>query len=242
VVTVARLNGSATCGVALPARYAEDWRQPFIDRALSAVGQGARVLEVGAGCTPAIGPSIRPVDWTYVALDVSQEELDKAPAGSYDATIASDIASHTPELDSTFDLIVSWQALEHVRHVDRAIANLRSYLRPQGRVVIQLSSSYSAFALLNRALPNKLGARVVSWAMDRPQTDVFSAHYHRCHYASLKREFAPWSSVTIMPRFRGAEYFTFSPLLQSLYIAYEDWAARKSAPNLATHYLIDARK
>jgi SAM-dependent methyltransferase len=236
------MSGSGKRGVPLPERYAEDWRQPFIDLALSAVGQRARVLEVGAGCTPAIPPSVRPAHWTYVGLDVSQEELDKAPRGSYDATISRDIASYTPELDSTFDLIVSWQALEHVRHVDRAITNLRSYLRPQGRAVIQLSSSFSAFALLNRALPNKLGARVVAWAMDRPKGNVFSAHYHRCHYAGLKREFAPWSSVTITPRFRGAEYFTFSPRLQSLYIAYEDWAARKTAPNLATHYLITATK
>jgi SAM-dependent methyltransferase len=224
----------------LPERYLEDWRQPFIDHALRALPPDAHILDVGSGCHPAIPPTMRPARCTYAGLDISREELERAPAGSYDATIVSDISTPRPDLHGAFDLIVSWQSLEHVRHVDRAIANLRRYLRPGGRAVVQVSGSFSVFALLNRALPGRLGSRVVERVMKRSHDSVFRAHYHLCHYDALAREFSCWSDVKILPRYRGAEYLRFAPPLQRIYIAYEDWAARRVARNLATHYLIAA--
>jgi SAM-dependent methyltransferase len=236
------MNGFETRKTSLPERYREDWRQPFVDHALCAIPDDAQILDVGSGRMPALPPTMRPARCRYAGLDISREELEKASAGSYDATIVSDITCHSPDLDGAFDLIVSWQTLEHVRRIDRAIANLRRYLRPGGRAVIQVSGSFSIFALLNRALPNKLGSHIVGSVMRRSQDNVFRAHYHRCHYNALEREFVSWSTVEILPRFRGAEYFTFAPPLQFIYIAYENWAARRNASNLATHYLIAAVK
>jgi SAM-dependent methyltransferase len=236
------MNGREAPKTRLPERYREDWRQPFVDRALRAIPDDAHVLDVGSGRIPALPPTLRPSRCRYAGLDISPEELENAPAGSYDATIVSDITCHNPDLDGAFDLIVSWQTLEHVQRVDRAIANLRRYLRPGGRAVIQLSGSFSIFALFNRALPSKLGSRIVGSVMGRSQDTVFRAHYHRCYCNALEREFLSWSAMEILPRFRGAEYLTFSPTLQSIYIAYENWAARRVARNLATHYLIAAVK
>ena len=45
-----------------------------------------------------------------------------------------------------------------------------------------------------------------------------------------------------VPRFRGGGYFGFSRTVQRLYLRYEDWAMRSGRENLATRYLVVARK
>lgn len=232
----------ANAGTRLPERYHEDWRKPFLNRALAAAADGAQVLDVGSGRLPVIPTFARPRGCTYVGLDISSDELQKAPPRSYDATIVADVTCHRPELDSSFDVIVSWQTLEHIQRLDRAVANIRRYLRAHGTAVIQVSGSFSAFAMINRALPDSLAARLVCFAMDRPYDGVFPAYYDRCSYRSLQHEFECWSSVEILPRYRGAEYFQCSRPLQSIYVLYENWAVRHEAKNLATHYLVTAVK
>ena len=48
--------------------------------------------------------------------------------------------------------------------------------------------------------------------------------------------------VHVIPMWRGADYFDRFPRVRSLYIRYEDWAFRRGHNNLATHYVVAARK
>ena len=59
----------------------------------------------------------------------------------------------------------------------------------------------------------------------------------------MKREarlLAPWSRWEIVPRYYGAMYLSFAPMLEGLYVIYENWAERGGHRNLATHYLVSA--
>jgi SAM-dependent methyltransferase len=141
-----------------------------------------------------------------------------------------------------FDLIVSWHALEHVRHMNRVAGALHRHLRAGGWFVAGLSGRNAAFAVANRLLPSAIGARFVALLRRRPRESVFPAHYDRCTATGLRNAFADWDQVEVVPIWHGADYFDRTPRMQALYLYYENWAAARSFNDLGTHYVIAARK
>lgn len=224
------------------ARYQQPRQLEFERKIHEVLQPGTRVLDVGSGRSPSIEPASRPPQCYYVGLDISESELNTAPPGSYDDTWVSDITNHVPELDDSFDLVVSWQVLEHVKPLEAAIENMRSYLRPGGRLVAHLSGTYSVFGLINKALPTSVGVRALEVLLQRDPETVFPAHYHHCWYSAIERAFRKWESCSIHPRYFGADYFKFLGPAERTYLLYEDWTIRHNHKNLATHYLIVATR
>ena len=169
----------------------------------------------------------------------SELELQHAGHGAYDHAIAHDI-THPVPLDETFDVVLSWQVLAHVKPLDIALEYTRSVLRPHGMMLAQLSGALSVFALLSRVVPHR--ARV--WAMARylghPEEAKFPTYYDHCTARALQRIPTPWTSITLHPFHRGAGYFGMSRPLQRAYLGYESTVARLNLRNLATHYLLGA--
>ena len=223
-------------------RYEVRWRDAFDDAVRPFLAANVAVLDIGSGRQPTISSEDRPAACRYVGLDISERELQLAGEDAYDGIVVGDIATHDPSLAQRFDVALSWQVLEHVKPLDRALANVHSYLRPGGVLIAQLSGKFSAFAVLNQLLPRSLGVGLMHRLLSRDARTVFPAYYHRCYATALARTLAGWSYVRILPRFRGAGYFTFSKTAQGLYLRYEDWAIRSSRDNLATHYLVVAQK
>lgn len=241
-VNLARPSVEAAPGIELPMRYSDPWVELFETRSRPALTKGARVLDVGSGRRPALRPGERPPDCEYVGLDLSGAELAAAPPGSYDETIEADIMKPLPSQRERFDLIVSWQVLEHVAQLDQCLENLRSYLRPGGTLVSLLSGRNACFAVLNRLLPDRVGSWVMQQALDRQPDTVFPANYDGCTEDGLYERLAPWSRREVVPLYRGAGYFRFSANLQRAYLRYEDWALARGRANLASHYLIVAER
>jgi SAM-dependent methyltransferase len=226
----------------LPARYPEPWEAPFDARVLKALRPGMSILDVGAGRRPTIQPEARPPDCHYVGLDISRTELDAAPPGSYDETWVADVTQRVPELDGRFDLILSFQVLEHVKPLDTAFENFRSYLRPGGQFVGQFSGTFSFFGLASRLIPHRLTLWLLRTFTERPTDTIFPAHYHRCWDREIRRMLRPWAMVEVVPRYLGAGYLRRIPVLQGVYLLYENWAVRTGRRDLATHYLVDAAR
>ena len=226
----------------LPQRYSDPWYDKFYGIVQGYLFPGARVLDVGCGGTPMIPKKDRPSEITYVGLDLSIEELNKAPSGSYDEVVQADVVTQLQSMEDQFDLILSWMVLEHVKPLRNALENIRSYLRPGGVLVTQLSGSFSGFGLINKLVPQKFGIWAMRVLLARAPETVFPAYYDHCYYSALIRIMSPWSECTVTPLYRGAGYFDFSPRLQRLYLTYEDWVIRAKYLNLATHYLVVARK
>jgi SAM-dependent methyltransferase len=147
-----------------------------------------------------------------------------------------------PALEGSFDLIVSFQVLEHVRSLDSAMMTFHSYFVPGGHFVGQFSGTYSFFALANRAIPDRLAVWLVDRLTERTADTVFPAHYNHCWDRQIRRILRPWSTAAIEPLYLGAGYLRSVPPLQWLYLVYENWAIRAGQRNLATHYLVDATR
>lgn len=226
----------------LPARYQEEWGTEFWGFVNDALLPGIAVLDVGAGRRPTISPADRPSDIRYVGLDLSADELELSAPGSYDERVVVDAAQLVPSLVDRFDLIVAWQVLEHFRDLPAAADAFHRYLREGGWLVACLSGRYAAFAVANRLLPNRIGRRVVSRLRRRPADTVFEAHYDHCSERGLREAFSGWDELHVIPLWRGADYFERFPPLRSIYVRYEDWTIGRGLNNLATHYVVAARK
>jgi SAM-dependent methyltransferase len=232
-------SGRIFGAIAREKRYAPGWRDEFIELVQRSLIPAAVVLDVGGGRRPVLDPARRVSSSRYVGLDLSRVELEAAPPGSYDDVVVADLANHQAVFASSFDLIVAYQVLEHVPSLVSALENLRSYLRPQGRLLALVSGAFSAFAILNRLLPGRLGVFAMRRLLGRNPGSVFHAYYDRCWYSALVSILSEWSTYDIVPVYRGADYFGFSSALNRAYLTYEDWAARGHR-NLATHYVINA--
>jgi SAM-dependent methyltransferase len=226
----------------LPPRYDLPWKEPFDELVSKELRSGIQVLDVGCGRNPSLNVEFRPLGCQWVALDISSTELKKAPPGSYDSLVIANVECPIPELMERFDLIVSWQVLEHVRYLDQGLHNLHSYLRPKGRLVAMVSGQFAFFALVNKVLPHRVVAAAMHHLLGQPPESVFPAHYTHCTYSALHRLLSDWHDVEVVPLFRGGPYLRFSAPLQKAYIAYENLVVRKDWRDLATHYLIAATK
>lgn len=222
----------------LPSRYAEPWGRPFFAAARPALRAGATILDVGGGRDPILPRHARPDGTRYVGLDISESELEAAGPGAYDEVVVADVTTRRQELEDHFDLVLSWQALEHVASMERALDNIRAYLRPGGRFVAQLSGSRSAFALLSRAIPYPIADRLMQRLLGAEEGEKFPTRYDRCTASALEPLLARWSDHGIVPRYKAGAYFRFFRPLERTYIAFENWAERSGRPNLATHYVI----
>lgn len=224
----------------VPERYRENWQLEFDERVSRALSSDALVLDAGSGRNPVVPVPLRPSNCRYVGLDLSDSELRRAPAGSYDEIVVGDLTEFVPGLEGRFDLILCFQVLEHVKPLDEAFANLRRYLRPGGRLIAQLSGSFSLFGLANRVLPQRVTVWMLRTFLGREAGTVFPAYYHRCWYTALERMLTCWSKAEVIPVWKGAGYVQFLKPLWAGYIGYEEWMRLGGHRNLASHYVIEA--
>ena len=163
----------------IPPRYDRHPAQLFDDAVQGLLRPGMAILDVGSGRRPARPPPARPPDCRYAGLDVSARELALAPPGSYETHVVADVATPVQTLRGGFDLVLSWQVLEHVVDTERALANMHAYLRPGGSLVALLSGRFSAFGILNAALPAQLGVELGRRLERRGPASVDPAHNDR---------------------------------------------------------------
>ncbi|MCA1690686.1 MAG: class I SAM-dependent methyltransferase [Actinobacteria bacterium] len=228
----------------VPARYGDGaaFRAGFDEALAKVLAPHQAVLDVGSGRTPTIPLGVRLPGCRYVGLDISHGELERAPAGSYDEMIVTDTVEYVPTLEEQFDVVVSFQVLEHVRPLDQAFDNLRRYLRPGGQLVAQMSGTFSIFGLLNRVIPQDAALWLLRRFLHRDPETVFPAHYHRCYFTALERILEPWHHAEIIPRFIGEPYLHPWPPLRAVFIAYEEWAVQRDCRNLASYYVVRATR
>jgi SAM-dependent methyltransferase len=173
-----------------------------------------------------------------VGLDVSESELAAAPAESYDDVCVTDVNHLQHELEGKFDVVLSWQVLEHVKPLATAVEHMRAYLKPGGVMASQLSGSFSLFGIVNKVVPTRLGVWAMRRLLDRDPDTVFPAHYDGCHYDALRSLRDNWTAWEVCPRFKGGGYFSFAKPVYWTYLKYENAACRHAWNNLASHYIV----
>ena len=109
-------------------------------RRLDRYGSGGRLLEVGCGAGDFLyamhrkGWDVKAVEYSAVLAEALRSEL------GFDVR-AGDLAPGLWE-GSSFDAVVLWSVLEHLRNPLEALVTAASYLKPGGAVFIQIPTCY----------------------------------------------------------------------------------------------------
>ena len=118
------------------------------------------VADVGGGAYPLLDSAfIQENGIEYSLLDISQTQLDKAPA--YCNKIRVDLATPEDQFSGSvgkecFDLVFSHMFLEHVRDPLRVHRNIHTALKPGGIAIHFFASSNNLPLTINRFMPSRV--------------------------------------------------------------------------------------
>jgi SAM-dependent methyltransferase len=209
--------------VRLPRRLraigAHIFRDEVIPRYL---GPGKVVWDVGSGSQPTIDAATKArLGLHVVGLDISQEELRKAPPDTLDRAIVADIAIY--QGDGCADLVICRSTLEHVRDTGAALRAIASILEPGGLALIFVPCRNAPFALVNRMLRQGLKERLLYtvWPQKNDGHAGFPAFYQDCTPRDLSR-LAGQNGLMVreLRTFYNSSYFRF---LVPLYLVWRLW-------------------
>ncbi|GIX17753.1 MAG: hypothetical protein KatS3mg119_1939 [Rhodothalassiaceae bacterium] len=171
-------------------RYApseEGWSS-FEERAYELIrSYGAnRILEVGGGANPTFTlDMIRRLGLDYHVLDISEEELNKAPDGYQ--KIVADICKYKSD-DKKYDFIFSKMLAEHVPDGKAFHKNIYNLLSSGGVAFHFFPTLYAFPFVVNKLIPEALSQSILSIVQPRrPRDTKFRAYYSWC-YGPTKRQ------------------------------------------------------
>jgi SAM-dependent methyltransferase len=203
--------------------------------------------ELGGGANPTVSlveRVSRPIELTV--LDISGEELAKSPAGV--KRICADLCAEEPPVTERFDLVFSRMLCEHARSGRLFHRNCRAALR-SGGYAVHFFPTITAFPfLVNRALPEALGQRVVEAILPSRQRggrhSKFPAYYHWC-WGPTRQQLARYRSVGFdvvsYDVGIGHNYYRQIPGVRSLERAKSRYLLRHPSPWLAAYALVVLR-
>ena len=142
-----------------------------------------KICEIGGGANPLLPLSfIEEHQLEYTILDVSAEELAKAPTGYI--KILGDITD--PEfklLDKDYDLIFSKMLAEHIQFGKKFHENIKQLLKPGGIAFYFFPTLYSIPFMLNKIIPESLSIKLLR-LVSKERTGnhgKFPGYYNMCY-------------------------------------------------------------
>ena len=140
-----------------------------------------QVCEIGGGANPLLDKAtITQQGIQYSVMDVSEEELKKAP--DLYSKIVADAGSVQFRVDRRFDLVFSKMLIEHIRDAEQFHKNMLSILAPGGLAVHFFPTLYTLPYLINYLATDRLGS--ILWGLfaprDQYQHAKFPAYYKWC--------------------------------------------------------------
>lgn len=167
----------------LPALYSVDGNYEFrtgYALALLRTRNNPVIYDVGGGKNPYLTADVKQqLNATVVGLDISQQELDLAPANTYDRVVCADLMLYTGKHDA--DFVICQTLLEHVRDVPQAFRALAGMLKPGGMLLVFVPSRNAVFARLNLLLPESLKRRILFSIFPQTRRDQgFTSYYDHC--------------------------------------------------------------
>ena len=145
------------------------------------------IYDLGGGSNPYLSADFKQeLNAVVVGLDISADELGKAPLGCYDRTIACDLSQFQGEQDA--DLVICQATLEHVTDTSGCLRAIAEAMAPDGRAYLFAPSRNAVFARLNLLLPEGLKRQLLFTLFPHKALghDGFEAHYDKCKPSQIE--------------------------------------------------------
>lgn len=165
----------------LPAKWRVDGNSDFMkDFVWKYLRPRQKVYDVGGGKQPFLGAEKkRALECVVVGIDISEQELSKAPTGAYDRTIQADICTFRGDADA--DVVICQTLLEHVSDVEAAMGAIATILKPGGLILLFVPCRNALFAKLNLLLPESFKHWLLYTLFPASRHGQgFKAYYDRC--------------------------------------------------------------
>lgn len=218
-------------------------------RALLERDDVSRVCEVGGGANPKLPlEQVHKLHLEYTVLDISAEELAKAPAGY--RTVVADIGDPYAFTEpDTYDLVFSHMLAEHIARPAAMHRNIHGMLRPGGWALHFFPTLFEPAFVVNRLTPERAGAAVLKRLQAGRATQgshgKFPAYYRWCRGPSqrqVQRFERLGYAVESFDAFYGTGYLDRVPPLRSV----NRWVARQclrtQSPWLASYAVVVLRR
>lgn len=179
-----------------------------------------KICDLGGGANPALSLEfIRSNNLDYTILDISQNELEKAP--SEYRKICADICTLDLKIESKFDLVFSKMLMEHVQDAKIVHENIHKLLNPKGVAFHFIPTLYSFPFLMNLLIPEYFTRKLLDFFAPRDhfQAAKFSAYYDWCRGPTptqLDRFKSLSYDILEYRGFFGHSYFGKVPFLRKL--------------------------
>ena len=168
--------------------WAIDKLQGLLDRELEGK-DSVKVLEAGCG---SLSHVTLPDDSHITGLDISQEQLDKNSC--LHEKICGDIEEYQFGAAS-FDLIISWEVVEHLPRPTKALMNLKSALKENALLIVAAPNPTSMKGLLTRLTPHWFHVWVYRYIFSKkdagqPGCAPFETIYDKGMYPEALKKYA----------------------------------------------------
>ena len=167
---------------------------------------GASILDAGCGKGTWVLRDYRHMTGLYIGLDVS------APQNRNSKSFIVGDLERIPLSDAAFDVVICYNAIEHLRHPKEAFAEFHRVLKSGGALIFKTPCVTSPVFLLSRYLPFRWH-QVVKTAVKRTeQSDIFPTFY-RCNTLKLldnNLKSAGFARKTLSSIEQTYDYLTFS--------------------------------
>lgn len=231
----------------LPSETAWDGWSDFLQKTI--VDNGSKVIcDVGGGANPQL-----PLEFVeangidYTVLDISQSELDKAPAQYH--KICADVAAKDFAFgEAKFDLIFSKMVAEHVKSARNFHTNIRNMLKPGGLSVHFFPTLYTLPFTVNRLIPESLSSAILNVVAprNRYQFDKFPAYYDWCRGPTKRQinrlEGLGYEVVDYVGFYGHAAYYRRIPPLRVLHNMKSAFLLRNPMPTFTSFAYLILRK
>lgn len=205
------------------------------------------ICDIGGGANPVVEIDfIHNNSLKYHLLDISQPELEKAPA-SYEKILA-DIASPQFTPTKKFDLIFSKMLAEHIPDAEQFHQNVLDSLADDGLAVHFFPTLFTIPFLVNYLLPERLTSHLLNLfhPRDKHQHAKFPAYYKWCRGPTQKQmqrfKAMGYEIVEYRGFFGHKGYYQRAPLLRTLHALKTRYLLKNPQPALTSYAYVVLKK
>ncbi len=207
------------------------------------------ILEVGAGANPLFPAELMTNHGVkYTLLDISSEELAKAPPVYQ--TIEADIGAKSLKIEERFDFIFSRMLAEHIKDGRAFHQNVANLLVPGGIAFHFFPTLYAPPFVVNRLLPENAARALLNLIQaGREQAGnkgKFPAYYSWCR-GPTRAQISRFRSVGLevieyIGFFGHSGYYKKLPLAEKLHRSMSNWLAAHPISGLTSFSYVILKK
>lgn len=149
-----------------------------------------KICEIGGGANPCIALEfIRKHNIEYTVMDISSEQLAKAPDG-YRKVLGDITSDNIEHLQNDYDFVFSLMLAEHIKDGEKFHANVHRILKPGGTAFHFFPTLYSLPFLANKYMPENFSYHLLKFLFQERDNQgkhgKFPAYYSWCYGPSKK--------------------------------------------------------